>query len=110
MKQLSHSLQLTPSLQVLDCSHNQVSDVVGLYELPSLVNLNLSYNLLTSVPDLQPSCCLVLTRLSLAYNKLETLVGMERLSALSHLDLTANCLMHHDVLAPLSALPKLQVR
>ena len=62
--------------------------------------LSLSYNLLTYVPTIQPSA--PLTTLKLSYNNIEQLGPVSEMSQLEHLELAANCLMHHDALAPVS--------
>ena len=79
-------------LMTLDCT--------GLESLALLSCLSLSYNLLTYVPTLHPSA--PLTSLRLSYNNIEQLGPVTEMEHLEHLELAANCLMHHDALAPVS--------
>jgi len=103
------SLAATPHLTVLDLSRNLLTDSevsCAVELLDNLSALDLSYNRLCSLPSTHPSA--LLTSLCLAYNRLDQLpLSLEHLPYLQHLDLSANCLLHHDVLAPLSALTKL---
>lgn len=102
---LSPALSLAPSLTSLDCSHNRITDCTGLESLPLLSCLSLSYNVLTYVPSLHPSA--PLTTLRLSYNNIEQLGPVSEMGQLEHLELAANCLMHHDALAPVSGLTRL---
>ena len=77
-----------------------IADTTGLETLSSLSHLNLSYNHLSFIPLTHEQA--LLTHLNLAYNRIEQLLSLSDLTYLSHVDLAANCLMHHDVLAPLS--------
>jgi len=102
---LSSSLSCTPHLTHLDCSHNLLSTTPGVELLSNLSHLNLSYNNLSRVPPTHDSA--LVTHLSLAYNRLEQLSPLSELTYLEQLDLSGNCLMHHDALAPISSLTKL---
>ena len=97
---MSPALSLVPGLTSLDCSHNRITDCTGLESLALLSCLSLSYNLLTYVPTIHPSA--PLTTLRLSYNNIEQLGPVSEMGQLEHLELAANCLMHHDALAPVS--------
>ena len=47
--------------------------------------------------------------LAMPHNGLEVLTGLETMTSLVEVDLSWNMLMHHDVLAPISLLPKLKL-
>jgi len=102
---LSSSLSCTPHLTHLDCSHNTLSTTPGLELLSNLSHINLSYNNLSRVPTTHDQA--LITHLSLAFNKLEQLSLLSDMPYLEQVDLSGNCLMHHDALAPISALNKL---
>ena len=80
MKGLGPCLQWTPGLTRLDCSHNAISDSLGLEMLSHLTHLNMSYNKLSHVPTFYPD--LALSVLLLGYNNIEQL---EPIAALEHL-------------------------
>ena len=77
LRRLGDSLQWTPGLARLDCSHNKMADTAGLELLSQLTHLNISYNRLDEVPTLHPDTPLSL--LLLSYN------NIEQLGPLSHL-------------------------
>ena len=77
-----------------------IADTTGLETLSNLCHLNLSYNHLSFVPLIHEQA--LLTHLNLAYNRIEQLLSLSEMLYLTHVDLAANCLMHHDDLAPLS--------
>jgi len=102
---LSSSMSCTPHLTHLDCSHNMLSTTPGLELLSNLSHINLSYNNLSRVPTTHDQA--LVTHLSLAFNKLEQLSLLSDMPYLEQVDLSGNCLMHHDALAPISSLNKL---
>ena len=72
----------------------------GLEQLTMLTHLNLSYNRLTYVPVTHDTA--TLTHLMLAYNQIDQILSISDLTDLQLLDVSGNCLMHHDALAPVS--------
>ncbi|KAJ0009436.1 hypothetical protein NQD34_001138 [Periophthalmus magnuspinnatus] len=102
---LDQSLSLLNVLKCLDVSHNKIQDCAEfLKPLSELEHLNLGYNCLQRAPLLGLSARAKLLTLILRNNQLETINGVEQLSALQHLDLAYNLLLEHAQLAPLSML------
>ncbi|XP_051568530.1 serine/threonine-protein kinase 11-interacting protein isoform X1 [Myxocyprinus asiaticus] len=107
---LDKSLSLLNVLKWLDLSHNKIQDCAEfLVPLTELEHLNLSYNNLQRAPVLGLSAQAKLTTLVLRNNELETINGMEQLSALRCLDLAYNLLMEHAQLVSLSFLHNLNM-
>jgi len=102
---LSSAISYTPHLTHLDCSNNMMTTTPGLELLSNLSHLNLSFNKLSRIPTIHDSALLI--HLSLAFNQIEQLSPISNLPYIEHLDVSGNCLMHHDVLAPISSLNKL---
>ncbi|XP_050086159.1 serine/threonine-protein kinase 11-interacting protein isoform X2 [Anopheles aquasalis] len=99
------SLELTPWLELLDLSHNQLVSVSAVRCLPNLRVLNLSYNRLNHIPVFHSDATRKLRVLQLANNFLEDLEGLCLLShALTELDISANFIIDHAALLPLSTL------
>ncbi|XP_072303487.1 serine/threonine-protein kinase 11-interacting protein [Eucyclogobius newberryi] len=102
---LDQSLSLLNVLKYLYLSHNKIQDCAEfLKPLSELEHLNLGYNCLQRAPLLGLSARAKLVTLNLRNNELETINGVEQLSALQHLDLAYNLLLEHSQLAPLSML------
>lgn len=99
--------KLAPDLERVDFGYNKLNEINGLDSLPRLTHLSLGYNNLAGLPLLY-SEARPLT-LSMPHNGLEVLTGLERMTSLLELDLSWNMLMHHDVLAPISLLTKLNL-
>ncbi|XP_035773150.1 serine/threonine-protein kinase 11-interacting protein-like isoform X2 [Anopheles albimanus] len=99
------SLELTPWLELLDLSHNQLVSVSAVRYLPNLRVLNLSYNRLNHIPVFHSDATRKLRVLQLANNFLEDLEGLCFLShSLTDLDISANFIIDHAALLPLSTL------
>lgn len=107
---IDNSLELTPLLQTLNLSHNQLteSSLTALRCLPNLKYLDLSYNRLTSVPILHQDASSRLQEMNLKNNFIESLTEVANLSALAVLDLSGNYIIDQLTLAPLSALASLR--
>ncbi|XP_039770905.1 serine/threonine-protein kinase 11-interacting protein [Ornithorhynchus anatinus] len=104
---LDGSLDLLSAVRVLDLSHNRIRDCAAfLAALGDLSHLDLSYNLLSSVPLGPPG--VALGTLILRGNELRGLAGLERLEALRHLDVAYNLLETHEALEPLGRLGRLR--
>ena len=99
--------RLAPDLERLDFAYNKLNEINGLDSLPKLTHLILGYNNLAGLPLLYSEARPV--TLSMPHNGLEVLTGLETMTSLVELDLSWNMLMHHDVLAPISLLPKLKL-
>uniref|UniRef100_A0A2M4B9R5 Putative serine/threonine-protein kinase 11-interacting protein n=1 Tax=Anopheles marajoara TaxID=58244 RepID=A0A2M4B9R5_9DIPT len=103
------SLELTPWLELLDLSHNQLVSVSAIRCLPNLRVLNLSYNRLNHIPVFHPEATRKLRVLQLANNFLEDLEGLCLLShALTEVDISGNFIIDHAALLPLSTLGALR--
>lgn len=72
---LDRSLQFAPWLQILDLSHNRISQAVAIDCLPNLKYLNMSYNLLESIPVINKDACRKLQVLVVKNNYIEDLSG-----------------------------------
>ena len=99
--------RLAPDLERVDFGYNELREIAGLDSLPKLTHVILGHNALSGLPLLY-SEARPLT-LSMPHNCLEVLTGLETMTSLVQIDLSWNLLMHHDVLAPISLLPKLKV-
>lgn len=94
------SIQNLNSLMYLDLGDNAITNITGLIGLPSLIELDLSYNQLT---DAQFTGMAQLYELDLSYNQLGT-VSITNLPSLRYLELYEN-----DLSAPvISGLPALR--
>ncbi|XP_042639288.1 serine/threonine-protein kinase 11-interacting protein [Orycteropus afer afer] len=105
---LDSSLRLLSAVRFLNLSHNRVQDCEAfLMDLSELSHLDLSYNYLRVVPRMGPSG-LALSTLILRGNELRSLLGMEQLRNLRHLDVAYNLLEGHRELSPLWLLAELR--
>ncbi|KAJ9593403.1 hypothetical protein L9F63_015029, partial [Diploptera punctata] len=104
---LSRCLEFTPWLQILDLSHNRITCADQIDCLPNLKYLNLSYNLLETIPAIHKDACRKLQVLVIKNNYIENLSGVLGLESLLELDLSCNCLSNHESLNPLLHLPAL---
>ncbi|XP_058062934.1 uncharacterized protein LOC131212885 isoform X2 [Anopheles bellator] len=103
------SLELTPLLEVLNLSHNQLVNVSAVRYLPNLREINLSYNRLNSIPAFHVDARRKLQVLQLSNNFVEDLDGLSCFSySLIDLDLSGNFIVDHAALLPLSTLSALR--
>ncbi|XP_072274169.1 serine/threonine-protein kinase 11-interacting protein isoform X4 [Pyxicephalus adspersus] len=94
---LDKSLELLNCLRVMDLSQNCIKDCGShLKVLSELEHLNMSFNMLESIPELSFQSTLKLHTLILSYNQLSSANGLEQLSNLQHLDLSYNFLPDHS--------------
>ncbi|XP_054906089.1 nischarin isoform X3 [Poeciliopsis prolifica] len=101
------SVKLIPKVEFLDLSYNQLSSVENLQHLYSLVHVDLSYNRLRSLEAAHTRLGNIKT-LSLAGNQLETLSGLSKLYSLVNLDLSHNQLAQLEEIRNIGALPCLE--
>ncbi|KDR23218.1 serine/threonine-protein kinase 11-interacting protein [Zootermopsis nevadensis] len=104
---LDRSLEFAPWLQILDLSHNRISQASAIDCLPNLKYLNMSYNLLESIPTVNKDACRKLQVLVIKNNYIEDISGLVALECLLELDLSCNCLTNHKALSPLLRLSDL---
>ncbi|XP_006867932.1 PREDICTED: serine/threonine-protein kinase 11-interacting protein [Chrysochloris asiatica] len=105
---LDSSLHLLSAVRVLNLSHNQVQDCeTFLMDLWELHHLDISYNFLRLLPRMGPSG-VALGTLILRGNELRSLLGVEQLKNLRHLDVAYNLLEGHRELSPLWLLTELR--
>ncbi|WFD04621.1 micrococcal nuclease [Malassezia obtusa] len=91
----------------LDLSHNLLNTVPpALAELPHLRALNLADNLIDSVLGIYDALPAVRS-LNLAANRLESLCGLERLTTLEQVDLRSNALAEPGEVGRLATLPRI---
>lgn len=105
--ELDDSFDRTPLLNHVDLSHNQIKNV-DINQLQSLKHLNVSFNLLESVPQFRGQICSRLQILILKNNFIEDITGLSTLINLVQLDLGFNCLLDHNSLVSISHLASLQ--
>ena len=98
------SFEFTPYVQYLNLSHNQINNVSAIKWLPNLKILNLSYNQLTHIPKFNTETYRRLQVLIINDNFVEDVSGLDRMVALTELDLGGNCMLDHSMLLPLSTL------
>ncbi|CAG9768756.1 unnamed protein product [Ceutorhynchus assimilis] len=101
------SFECTPWLQILDLSHNCITNLDWIDHLPNLKRLNLSYNRLEKAPRFKGLICKRLQVLLLNNNFIEDISGLGTLCDLLQLDLAQNCLNDHVTLLSISQLPSL---
>ncbi|KAF9345490.1 hypothetical protein BGX26_003070 [Mortierella sp. AD094] len=103
--QNNNTFSYTQAIVTLDLSHNLlISPPPGLIHLHNLHNLNLSYNMLTSVQAIYQILGNI-TELDLRGNRLESLCGLERLWNLEKIDVRENHLDEAAEVGRLAALP-----
>ncbi|KAM4583205.1 nischarin [Fundulus diaphanus] len=101
------SVRLIPKVEFLDLSYNQLSSVENLQHLYNLVHLDLSYNSLRTLEAAHTRLGNIKT-LSLAGNQLENLTGLSKLYSLVNLDLSHNQLAQLEEIRNIGALPCLE--
>lgn len=107
--ELGSALQMIPWLKNLYLSRNSLTDnsLTSLTTLLTLNRLALNFNHLCRIPSLAPSARSSLKVLHLRHNQLESLKGLEHLSALEELDVAYNCISTSAEVQSLSSLPQL---
>ncbi|XP_059618813.1 serine/threonine-protein kinase 11-interacting protein isoform X3 [Phlebotomus argentipes] len=108
LKSLDRSLELTPWLQNLTLSHNQLEKIPEIRLLPNLKMLDVSFNLLTEMPNFHPEASRRLQMLNMRNNLLENVTGVSCLDGLYELDVGGNFLIDHSSLLPLCTLAALR--
>lgn len=108
LKQIDSSLEFAPWLHTLDLSYNSIKNARALNCLPNLKHVNLSYNHLEAVPAFNGQLCTRIQVLVLSNNFIEDIRELTVLLNLCELDLSNNCLLEHEALAPLTYLAALQ--
>ncbi|KAM9068651.1 geranylgeranyl transferase type-2 subunit alpha isoform X2 [Sarcophilus harrisii] len=95
-------------VRVLDLSYKDLTVLCHLDQLLLVTHLNLSHNLLRSLP---PALAMLrcLEVLQADGNAIETVEGVVNLPRLRELSLCDNCLQHPSVLQPLASCPKLSL-
>ena len=86
---LDASFQFMPSLQHLDVSHNDISELKNLHHCSSLSTLVASHNKITSIHLLRRVLGNV-TALDLSHNRIGCIRGLESLVSLERLDISHN--------------------
>ncbi|XP_046828648.1 uncharacterized protein LOC124428534 isoform X1 [Vespa crabro] len=107
LEKLDRSFELTPWLQILDLSHNLLTNAAELNCLPNLKYVNLGYNKLEMVPAFNKSAIHSLQILVLKNNYIEDISGLQGLECLTEIDLSFNCLTEHSVLWPIERMSAL---
>ncbi|XP_037957232.1 uncharacterized protein LOC119687114 isoform X2 [Teleopsis dalmanni] len=109
LQKVDTSLEFAQYLQHLNLRHNNLQSVDAIKWLPNLKILDLSFNRLIGVPQLHAEAYKRLQVLNMSNNLVEDLLGIAKLSALTDLDLSDNCLLEHTYLLPLSTLITLKI-
>ncbi|KAL1500956.1 hypothetical protein ABEB36_006368 [Hypothenemus hampei] len=107
LKTIGNCFESTPYLQVLDISHNELSNIIAIEHLPHLKELNLSYNKLTRLPKFSGQICKRLRVLLANNNFIEDIGGLATIANLHQLDLSQNCLMDHSILVAICQMSSL---
>uniref|UniRef100_A0A1L8DN41 Putative serine/threonine-protein kinase 11-interacting protein n=1 Tax=Nyssomyia neivai TaxID=330878 RepID=A0A1L8DN41_9DIPT len=108
LKSLDRSLELTPWLQTLNLSHNQLEKIPEIRLLPNLKVLDVSFNLLSVMPEFHPEASRRLHILNMRNNLLENVTGVSCLDGLAELDVGGNFLIDHSSLLPICTLAALR--
>ncbi|XP_011874487.1 PREDICTED: serine/threonine-protein kinase 11-interacting protein isoform X2 [Vollenhovia emeryi] len=98
---LDESLELAPWLQILDLSHNMITNAKEISCLSNLRYVNLGYNKLEHIPTFNKAVLHSLQVLVLKNNYIDNLSALQGLECLTELDLSFNCLTEHPILWPL---------
>jgi len=95
------------NLEWLWLSHNLLKDISGLRSLPTIVELNLNFNLISDILALEEMTNL--EKLFWAHNKIADITPLAKLKKITTLDLTDNDIFHEEsTLATLVSLPNLK--
>ncbi|CAD5117208.1 DgyrCDS6005 [Dimorphilus gyrociliatus] len=109
LERLDDSFELLPEIIHLDLSHNFLTSTDNyLSSLSKLETLHIGYNDLRIIPFLSSELRITLTTLSLRYNCLEDIEGIDILVNLQVLDCSYNLLSKHFVLKDLINLKHLK--
>jgi len=95
------------SVFILSLKNEGIFETGSVNRCINLINLDLSYNKLSSVMGLR--CLVSLENLDVSCNRLSALSGMEHLLALNTLNVSGNFLNSVDCLLPLTKLEKLKM-
>lgn len=111
LEQIDDSFRWTPWVHTLNLSHNclTTASLLPLKCLPNLKSLDLSYNKLEAIPELSSEASRKLRSLKLQANSIHSISELAGFDGLTDLDLSSNCLLFDETLAPLSALASLRV-
>ena len=104
---IDESLHFFPSIEYLDLSHNTITHVIHLQDCIDLKFLNLSHNRIRVLSNLERVIGSV-TMLSLAYNDIESLDGIDRILSLEKLDVANNHINDYAELENLCRMPNLE--
>ncbi|XP_041812795.1 nischarin [Chelmon rostratus] len=104
---IDSSVKLIPKVEFLDLSYNQLSTVENLQHLYNLVHVDLSYNSLRVLEAAHTRLGNIKT-LSLAGNQLDQLTGLTKLYSLVNLDLSHNRLAQLEEIRNIGSLPCLE--
>lgn len=104
---IDSSVKLIRKVEFLDLSYNQLSSVENLQHLYNLVHVDLSYNSLRVLEAAHTRLGNIKT-LSLAGNQLDRLTGLTKLYSLVNLDLSHNQLAQLEEIKNISSLPCLE--
>uniref|UniRef100_A0A4W6C4L6 Nischarin n=1 Tax=Lates calcarifer TaxID=8187 RepID=A0A4W6C4L6_LATCA len=104
---IDSSVKLIRKVEFLDLSYNQLSSVENLQHLYNLVHVDLSYNSLRVLEAAHTRLGNIKT-LSLAGNQLDRLTGLTKLYSLVNLDLSHNQLAQLEEIRNIGSLPCLE--
>ncbi|XP_069499290.1 nischarin isoform X5 [Ambystoma mexicanum] len=104
---IDDSVRLTPKIEFLDLSHNEILQIENLQHLYNLIHLDLSYNKLAALEGAHTRLGNIKT-LNLAGNLLESLTGLSKLYSLVTLDLSNNKIQQIDEIKNIGSLPCLE--
>lgn len=111
LEQIDDSVRWTPWVHTLNLSHNRLTaaSLLPLKFLPNLKCLDLSFNRLSTIPELSADASRKLQTLRVCGNCIDDIQEVSNLEALVDFDVSNNCLLFDLALIPISALATLRV-
>ncbi|XP_063796705.1 nischarin isoform X2 [Pseudophryne corroboree] len=104
---IDDSVKLTPQIEFMALSHNNISSIENLQHLYNLIHLDLSYNKLSALEGVHSKIGNIKT-LNLSGNLLESLRGLHKLYSLVNLDLSNNNIKQVEEIQNIGNLPCLE--
>lgn len=104
---IDEGLHFFPQLKYLNLSHNQISNITHLYDCICLENINLGYNRIRVLSNLE-RCIGRIKILNLSHNEIESLDGLDKIYSLEKINLSHNNINDIHEVQHISKLPNLE--